>query len=183
MVKVLLTSEAFIKDVTSISDNIAGKYLQGSIREAQDIGLKGILGSCLLRMLEELVRERKIDAEGYEQYKDLLDRCQYYLAYKSIVELIRKVSYKVTNFGLAKSSDENLQLASFEEIVKQEYYYQSKADAMCYDIQGFLLDNRSAFPELGDCDCHRIKSNLRSAASCGIFFGGARGKGIGGDCR
>jgi len=38
------------------------------------------------------------------------------------------------------------------------------------------MDNRSSFPELNECDCRRIESNLYSAATCGIFLGGVRGK-------
>lgn len=179
MARVLLTSEEFIKSVTSISDNVAGKYLQSSIREAQEEGLRGILGAALIQRLEEMVSDGSIAQET--TYKELLDRSQYYLAYRSIVELIRKVSFKVTNFGLAKSSDENLQLASFDEIVKQEAYYQGKADACCYELQTFLLQNRSSYPELTENDCCRLSANLRSAASCGVFLGGARGK-RGGRC-
>lgn len=180
MARVLLTSEEFIKSVTSISDNIAGKYIQSSIREAQEEGLRGILGAALMARLESLVASGDIQTET--EYKELLDRCQYYLAYRSIVELIRKVSYKITNFGLAKSADENLQLASLEEIVKDEAYYQSKADARCYEIQTFLLENRNDYPELKENDCCRLQANLRSAASCGIYLGGARGKSRGGRC-
>ena len=48
----LLVSETFVKSVTSISDNVSGKYIQSSIREAQEIALKSILGTCLLDKLK-----------------------------------------------------------------------------------------------------------------------------------
>ena len=175
MAKYLLTSETFVKSVSSISDNLAGKFLQPSIREAQDVKLKGILGDCLLDKLVELGQAKQLDAEGNEAYKDLVERCQYYLAYSAIVEVCLKVSYKIGNFGVAKSNDENLQVATQDEIAKMQYYYQAKADSACIDLQHFLLDNRLAFPELTDCACNRIKANLYSAATCGIFLGGARG--------
>ena len=35
MAEILLTSEAFVKSVTNVSDNLAGKYILPSIREAQ----------------------------------------------------------------------------------------------------------------------------------------------------
>ncbi len=53
MTEILLSSEAFIKSVSSISDNVAGKYILPSLREAQEIGLRGILGDCLLDALKE----------------------------------------------------------------------------------------------------------------------------------
>lgn len=176
MAEILLTSEAFVKAVTSVSDNIAGKYIRPSIREAQEIGLKGILGDTLLAKLKTLIQEKNLETESDGVYKTLVDNCQYYLAYTAIVEVTNKVSYKIGNFGVAKSNDENLQVATQDEIAKMQYYYQSKADACCLDLQNFLLQNRADYPELTENCCHRIKSNLQNAASCGIFLGGARGK-------
>ena len=176
MAEVLLSSEYFVKSVTNVSDNLSWKYLLPSLREAQEQGLRGILGDCLIDKLKRLVNESLIDNPDYTHYKDLLGHCQYYLAYMTIIDVTNKVSYKIGNFGVAKSTDENLQVATYDEIVKQQYYYQTKADSCCLDLQNWLLDNRSLFPELTDCQCSRISSNLRSSASCGLWLGGARGK-------
>ena len=172
MAEILLTSEAFVKSVTNVSDNLAGKYILPSIREAQEQGLKGILGDCLLSKVKHLFNTDSL--EGI--YKELVDHCQYYLAYAAIVEVTNKVSFKIGNFGVAKSTDENLQVASYDEIVKMQYYYQTKVDAYCLELQKWLLDNKGSFPELTECHCKRLSSNLHSAASCGIFLGGGRGK-------
>ena len=176
MAEILLSSEAFVKSVTSASDNLSGKYILPSLREAQEIGLKGILGDALLAKLKHLIKTGTLDNEANAAYKALVDHCQYYLAYVTIVEVTNKVSYKIGNFGVTKTQDENLQVASQDEIGKMQYYYQSKADACCLDLQNFLLEHRSDYPELSECCCNRIKANLYSAASCGIFLGGARGK-------
>ena len=176
MAEFLLTSEKFVKEVSSISDNVAGKYIQSSIREAQEMGLKSILGSCLLARLKELGLAKQLDSPGNEAYKDLVDRCQYYLAYTAIVELTNKVSYKIGNFGVAKSTDDNLQVATQDEIAKMQYYYQSKADYCALEIQQWLIENKGAFAELDECTCKKIQSNLYSAASCGLWLGGPRGK-------
>lgn len=180
MAEQLLTSEKFVKNVTNISDNLAGKYLLSAMREAQDMGLKTILGDSLFEKLKALVAAREIGTEGNEKYQELLDKAQYYLAYLSVVEVTNKVSYKIGNFGVAKSSDENLQVASYDEITKMQFYYQSKVDFYCDTLQRWLLDNRASFPELTENTCSRIKANLHSAASCGIFLGGPRGKCRGG---
>ena len=172
MAEILLTSEAFVKSVTNVSDNLAGKYILPSIREAQEQGLKSILGDCLLSKVKHLFNTDSL--EGI--YKELVDHCQYYLAYAAIVEVTNKVSFKIGNFGVAKSTDENLQVASYDEIIKMQYYYQTKVDAYCLELQQWLLQNRESIPELTDCHCRKLSSNLHSAAFCGIFLGGARGK-------
>ena len=172
MAEILLTSEQFVKSVTNVSDNLAGKYILPSIREAQEQGLKGILGDCLLSKVKHLFETNSL--EGI--YKEVVDHCQYYLAYSAIVEVTNKVSFKIGNFGVAKSQDENLQVASYDEIVKMQYYYQTKVDAYCLELQQWLLQNRESIPELTECHCRKLSSNLHSAASCGVYLGGGRGK-------
>ena len=176
MAEILLSSEVFIKSVTNISDNVAGKYILSSLREAQEVSLKSIIGDALLEKLKSLIQEEKIDQHEYIKYKYLINKCQYYLAYMSIVELIYKVSYKIGNAGVVKASEENLQTASFEEIVAQKEYYQSKADFHCYELQNYILEEMVDFPEVDECTCRRIHANLHSAATCGFFLGGGRGK-------
>lgn len=176
MAEILLSSEAFIKSVSSISDNLAGKYIRPSLLEAQEIDLKGILGPSLLAKLKSLVADKTISNSENAAYKTLLDECQYLLAYTTIVYITNRVSYKIGNFGVSKSQDENLQVATWDEIIKQQSFYQAKADSCCLALQTFILENRGDYPELTENVCSRISANLRSAASCGIFLGGTRNR-------
>lgn len=176
MAEILLSSETFIKSVTNISDNVAGKYILSSLREAQEVSLKSIIGIPLLEKLKELIKSGEIDSDVNMRYKYLLGKIQYYLAYMTIVELVQKVSYKIGNAGLVKTADENLQVASYEEIVGQKEYYQGKADYYCMELQQYILEDMIAYPEVDESTCRRIHANLYSAATCGIFLGGARGK-------
>ena len=176
MTEILLSSEMFIKSVTNVSDNLAPKFLLSSLREAQEVSLKSILGDALLEKLKSLVESKAIEEDANAKYRYLLGKCQYYLAYMTIVEVINKVSFKIGNAGLVKTSDENMQVASMEEIVSQIEYYQGKADFHCYEVQNYILEEIGSFPEVNENICHRIHANLHSAASCGVFLGGARGK-------
>ena len=176
MAEILLSSETFIKSVTNISDNVAGKYILTSLREAQEVNLKSIVGESLLEKLKTLVKDGLIDQHENINYKYLVNKCQYYLAYMTIVELVYKVSYKIGNAGVVKTTEENLQVATLDEIIAQKEYYQGKADFHCYELQNYILENVSDFPEVNDCTCRKIHANLHSAASCGFFLGGARGK-------
>ena len=172
----LLTSETFVKGVSSISDNLAGKYLRPSIREAQDVQYRGIVGDTLLAKLKSLVKDGSIEAPENAVYKDLLDRSQYLLAYLAIVETCMKVSFKVANAGVIKTGDENVEQADKVDLASVQAYYQAKADNATLDLQNYLLNNWRDYPELHEGDYHRIHANLYSAATCGIFLGGARGK-------
>lgn len=174
--EVLLTSETFVKSVLPISDNIAGKYIQSAIREAQELstGLKGIYGAALLRRVKQLVADDELDA--FPMYKELIEESQYYLAYKAATNVCHKVSFKIANMGVVQTSDDNVQPVPMEDVDRIAADFQNTADMAAYELQGWILDNAREFPELGECGCRRIKSNLKSAATCGIWLGGPRGK-------
>lgn len=182
MANVLLTSERFVKDATSISDNLAGKFILPAIREAQDVRLRDVLGTCLLEKLKALVasdpqtHERPIDASENANYKDLLNRAQYFLAYAAAANVCEKVAYKVANMGVVKTSDENVQPADSVDVSRSRDYYVFKSDSECRTLQTWALENRAKFPELDACQCDQIRAHLRSAASCGLWLGGPRGK-------
>lgn len=176
MAEVLLTSEAFVKRVTGLRDNLAGAYLLPSIREAQESGLRPVLGDALTERLKELVRTGEIGVPENTRYRELLDRCQYYLAYAAVSEAEMRVTLKIGNFGVARSSDERLEPADGADLAKAQEWWQDKADGCCLRLQEWLLVRRAEFPELDESDCGRLKANLRSAASCGIWLGGPRGK-------
>lgn len=176
MAQILLTSEAFVKNITNISDNIDGKYLLSAIREAQEIRLRQIVGSALLEKLKDIVSNRATNAAENRLYKALIEQCQYYLAYQTIAELPMKISYKLANLGAVRTSDEKAQNISHDEVAKVQYYYQSKADFYAHELQSYLLRHAKEYPELNANNCHEIRKNLHSAATCGLWLGGIRGK-------
>lgn len=171
---VLLVSENFVKNISPISDNLSGKYLLASIREAQEVSLKSIIGSALLERCKEMIQDGSIEESAH--YAELVERCRYYLAYTAIAECTMKVSYKIANAGVVRTTDENLTAPSFGEVALIEKQYKNKADYYCYELQRWICANVALFPELSKGDCARIASHLRTSASCGIWLGGARGK-------
>ena len=191
MKEILLTSEASVKGLTAISDNVESKYLLPAIREAQEIYLREIIGDPLLAKLKWCVdndafrgsfsteafnESFQADTGSNQPYKNLLDKIQYYLAYKAVAELIPKVSHKIANMGVVKTSDDNVQNATYDEIVLQRDYYISRADYYCLLLQNYILANKSNYPELTQQMANQIHATLKSAASCGIWLGGPRGK-------
>ena len=174
--KVLLTSEEFVKSQTNVSDNLAGKYILTSIREAQDIHLRRTLGGPLFRKLCNLVAEEKVDDAGNEVYADLLSICQYFLAYQAVAIALPKVSYKITNAGVVKTGDEQLTHVTLEELSTQLATYRDTAAHYQRDVQAFCLDNAAALPELTPCQCNDIEAHLHTQYTGGLYLGGARGK-------
>ena len=176
--RILLTSPQFIKNFTNVSDNLSGKLLETAISEAQNYGLRTVLGDRLVDKLEYLVDQNQVNAAGNEAYKDLLSKIQYYLAYTAVANVCMLTTVKIDNAGLEQVSDEHMEPLSVTQSFKLSDYYQRKADYICGQMQRFVLRNREAYPELTQADCYAIKANLYSAATTGIWLGGVRGRGI-----
>lgn len=177
MQQVLLTSEKRVKELAFIIDNVASEYILAAITEAQETRLKSVIGPALLKKVKSLIADKTIEDSENETYLELVEAAQYYLAYTAIVELTFKTTFKITNFGVVTTNDENVQVPAFADVVKVRDYYQAKADYYCIELQKFCLDNRVRLPELSENVCSKIHANLYSAASCGIWLGGPRGKG------
>lgn len=167
---ILLTSAAFVREATAISDAISDEYLLPSIREAQELRYKRAIGSRLLGYM----KTNRDTLDG--AYKTLLDMSQYYLAFQAVALLLPKVQYKVTNAGVVKTSDDNITPVTPSELAAADTFWQSKADAELHEIERWICHNRQLLPELDGGTFETIKSNLHTSASCGIFLGGARGK-------
>lgn len=176
---ILLCSPDFIRANSNISDNINSKVLATAIREVQYNELIEILGEMLLEYLQFLIKEDLIDDDEYKIYKDILDKCQLFITYKVIAEVIMMVNYKIDNAGLVQTRDENLDYADYDKALNLKNYYDRKGDHYCYLLQNFLLKNKKNIPELTECQCKRLHSVLYSAGNPSIFLGGARGRGFG----
>ena len=178
MEKILLVSANFIKNVTNIDDNMPGKLIEPAIYEAQVEGLRTVLGDALVDRLEELVRTGEIDQKGYEMYKTLLTKCQYYLTYTAMANICMLTTVKVSPAGLEQVSDEHMEPLDMDDSFRLQSFYQKKADYLCHQLQNYVLNNKTAYPELRECDCRRMKANLFSSATTGLWLGGRRAKTI-----
>ena len=175
---VFLTSEAFIRSNVNINDEVHGKYLQAAMREAQDINLQTVIGTRLLSKLQELVSGGTIDDSGNTIYKECVDKCQYFLLYVTTARLFAITGVHVGNFGPSQPTDENMQSLRLPELFQMEQYYINKADHYCLELQNWLIENHTQLPELTKKKVSQINSNLYSAATSGLWLGGARGRGI-----
>ena len=183
---VLLTSENRIKSISPLSDNLAGKYILPTIKIVQDVHLRTTIGSCLLTALQQMIAEGTINDEKNLIYKDLLDNyIQPYMAHQVLSEIVELVANKIVNAGVMQMSDEHQNNSYRPDKNDLKLTYLRHADSYKRLLQEFLLANSAAFPELTECECSRIKENLHTAYSGGIWLGYSRGKmnGRGCDCR
>ena len=175
---ILLCSEDTIKTYTSISDNTAGDYILPSLYMAQHQDLEEILGTALVRKIQELVGTGQIDRLENEPYKTLLDEhITDYLAYSTIVKLIPVVSFKIGNVGVVRTEDEKVVSMPYNEVFNLKDYYKQQADYLQYRMQKYLVANYTKYPELNKYkSVEELRANLYSSTNVPIWLGGCRGK-------
>ena len=175
---ILLCSEDTVKTYTNINDNTDGNYIAPAMYIAQNNDLEGIIGTRLLRKIQELIGTGEIEDCENEHYQELLDDyITDFLAYTTIVRLIPVVSFKIGNAGAVRTEDEKVVGMSFNDVFSLKDYYQNQADYLAFRLQKYLIANYSKYPELRQIkSIEEIKSNLYSASTCAIWLGGERGK-------
>ena len=170
---VLLVSEDFIRTNSNLSDNAFGKFLLPAIREAQHIHLQTILGTNLYESILLQVSAGTLSGE----YKTLVDDyCRWYLLYQTLSDIVDVLDIKMVNLGTVVSRDDYVQNITEDERERLRQNYAYKGDFYAKRLQQYLIANYDSFPELKECDCNRIKENLKSSASTGLWLGGMRGK-------
>lgn len=172
--EILLTNENYVRGITSIDNNVQSKFLLSAIRESQEIHLQEIIGTPMLQKLKRLIFDRTIGDDSNVVYKALLDECQLFLAYESIVKLCLTTSVKISNGGLQQNSDENVTVLGVEDTFTIQEHYQQKADFFAKRLQAYILDNKDDLPEISESTCNGIRATLHSAASTNLFLGGRR---------
>ena len=173
MINVYFIDPELVKQITNVSDNIEGKVLGPAIIEAGN-ALREIVGDALCDKLEELISAEKIDLDESFNYKLLLEKAQYFLAYTAAALTTTLTAVKIDNFGVSRSTDEHIESLSLSDVFTISEHYQRVADDYCRKLQNWILKNKKKFPELTENQCNDIKANLYSAASCGIWLGGTR---------
>ena len=170
----LLTTTNNVRMIAVLDDNVADNYLRAAMFEAQESGLRGIIGSTLLDAIKAKLFNG--DELTSAEYTLVNTYAVFYLAYATKAELLPKLAYKASNAGVVKAQTEGYVAATAAEIQAEVARAEAKRDYYAYQMQLWLRANADALPELTAHDCDRINACLRSANNqIGIWLGGARG--------
>lgn len=176
MKEIYIISPDFVRSQTNVSSNIQDKFLQSAIREAQDINYREIVGDKLLEHILELIESKDIDKPKNEIFKNLIKISKYYIAYMVIARLTIISGIKIDNMGPSRTSDDNIDPISVTDIFRMEKHYINIADTYCKKIQNYIKENYNKLAKYLINTCYSTNSNTYSAASTGIWLGGAKGK-------
>lgn len=152
---VLFLAPRTVKDNTIIGEEVNEDMIRVAVRQVQDIELMKIIGSSLLRRLQELVYQKLIDQEAYGAYKVLLDEyIQPYLLSMTVANISFDLAYKYRNKGVINTYDEHITNTPYDDIALLVQKHKVNAASYREYLVKFLRTNRASYPELADgCDC------------------------------
>lgn len=176
---VYLISESVLKKRSLITDPSLSIYIKPSIELAQKIGLRGIIGDCLLEKIQMLVTTKNkqgtgilINEDEYVHYKDLLNNyITDYLCYATMSEAVIPYRDKMRNAGIVNTVDTNYQQPAFSEVQYVKRYWNDKCEYFGARLREYIVKNIEWFPEYNGCDkCGDKNGKLESTYHCGIVI-------------
>lgn len=177
--EVLLISPNAVKADTLVNYNVNDEDIAYSIKIAQNVYLREIIGSNLLNALKTLIYNKiqgetpDIDADGYEKYKELLDDyVSVWLGYKAQQEIVKSITFKIRNIGVSKDNDTNIQSITMQDANSLYKHFDVLVNDMSNRLSEYLCENKSSFPEL-DCKCANNANRVGDKfASTDLWLGG-----------
>lgn len=167
-----LISDATIKSVSSILQNVDPKFLMSAIRRAQDINLDQAIGTALYDKITTLVASGDIELAQNSNYKILREKyITLMLVEWAIYHAIIDMSYKFTNVAVLQLTANEGKLADLKEL--QYLLDQQISYAQVYDskLKRYLLDYAGLFPELyGNTSIENTPARLQQYNMMDLLF-------------
>lgn len=175
---VYLISESTLKKRSLITDPTLSVYIKPAIECSQKIGLRGIIGDCLLEKLQTLVSTKNeaetgllINESENIHYKELLNnQITDYLCYASMSYITVNSRDKIRNAGVVNTVDNNYQQPAFNEITYVKRYFDDLAQYYGTRLREYIENNLDFYPEYNcNCEC-KGNGKLENTYHCGIVL-------------
>ena len=167
MANVLFISEARLKSLTAIHDNVEPNDLMPFVLQAQDIYVQDVLGTKFYNSLKTNVSGASLTTEETTLINDYISPA---LANYSLYLAIPTLNYKFKNKSILNPSSEESLNTGFDEM---KYLRENTLDtAQFYMARAldYLCDNSSAFPDYSQPGSDGMMPNKRSPYNSGIVM-------------
>ena len=175
MSKVKFVSVEFIKDNSTIEDNVDNKKLVPFIYKVQDLYLQQILGTTFYNHLKDAVVNSTLTSDEENLLRDYIQpMIVEYVVYQSLPFL----SNKITNKSISQENSEFSQPSGLDEIKFLRNSVRDMAEFYGKRLAKFLCDNSILFPSYNNPDDNE---NLRKSSKSyftGVYIPKSRIGGI-----
>ena len=177
MIKAFLVDEDFIKENTSVSDNLDSKMLKPALYDAQEIYLQPLLGTKLYKKLQELVCDNTISDAENAKYKELLvEYVQPFLLKKTQEQLVSVLFFKARNAGNVQYYDNSQGNVGLKDMqwIKQDFA--NDATFLANRMSDWICANCKYIPEYYKADVEDMRSGTDNQNYCNINLSGVTGR-------
>ena len=149
MAKILMISEQFIKDNSTINENVDVKLIRSTIWDCQRDYIKPILGTDLYNKVINDIDTDSLTGD----YKTLVDDYISESLLKWVMmESVPTMLYKYRNKAVSTQDSDNSQPISYTAMQQEMNRWRDKAEVRSQDITRYLCANDDKFPEYCDND-------------------------------
>lgn len=152
--KVKFISTIYLKENTTIEDNVDDNKLVPFVYAAQDTHIQQALGSTFYNRLRDGIVNNNLNSDEEDFLRDYVQPC---LAQWVFYEVYPFLNYKATNKAVSKESSEWSQASELDEIKYMRNSIRDLAEFYLKRLNRFLCDYSELFPEYENPDS---KENL-----------------------
>ncbi len=140
---VYFISTSYLKDNTPLNENLDDKILKSSIKEAQEIYIRDIIGSGIYDELQTQAYAGTLTADNTTLLDSYIAPC---LKYYTLVESMLPLTFKFMNKSVASRSSENATPATPSDLTHIEQRYRDKAEYYGERLRDYLKEYPTRYP-------------------------------------
>lgn len=144
MVKALMITEQFIKDNTTINENVDVKLMRSTIWDCQRDYIKPILGTDLYNKILADINNSTLSGDYLTLRDEYISES---LLKWFMMESVPTMLYKYRNKAVSTQSSDNAQPINYTEMREEMNRWRDKAELRSQDITSYLCANSTLFPE------------------------------------
>lgn len=166
--KVKFVSTVYIKENTTIEDNVDDNKIVPFIYSSQDTRIQQAIGTTLYNKLKSGVVNSTLNTNEEDLLRDYIQPC---LAQWVFYDVYPFLNYKSTNKAISKENSEFSQASELDEIKYMRAAIRDLAEFYTKRLTTYLCDYSTLFPEYNNPDSlENLPANSKSYFS-GVYLG------------
>jgi hypothetical protein len=141
---VYFVSVTYLKDNTPLNENLDDKLLKSSIKEAQEIYIRDVIGSGIYDELQDQAYNGTLTGDNTTLLDSYIAPC---LKYYTLTESMLPMTFKFMNKSVATRNSENATAITPQELSLIEQRYRDKAEYYAERLRDFLKENPTIYPK------------------------------------
>jgi len=175
----LFISEQYLKDNTTIDENVDMQILLPTIWQSQEQHIQAIIGGALYKdLLSKIAPTDTLSGDDLTLVDDFIaPALLWWVMYEADITML----YKYRNKNVSKKNSENATPVDFKEHRYLREYHKDKAEWWSQRLVNYLCNNSQLFPQYNNSQNEELRPKS-DAYESNLFLGGNIVKNVCKDC-